>query len=235
MTRARTYALLALAVLVGTALAPFGRAQSGAPAAGSPRCYPKGSVTLRKSERVRVYRARNETTVGCLLASGERTNLDFRPYLVAYPVPAISIAGPLVGFALEGQADPNMRDDDTYINVIDLRTGEFPAGFTSKGPPFAVSRPNTYDGKVGSVKLKRNGAIAWIACRTRVNPVADYGDPRPSCVRAGAFDEVHKLDAGADDPKLLDQGRSIDPRSLRRHGSKITWTNDGRRRSATLR
>jgi hypothetical protein len=234
MTRARTSALAALTILVGVALTQTTGAHPGAAAAtGSPRCYPKGSVTLRSTERIRVYEDRDETKVGCVLATGRRTDLDFRPYLVAYPVPAISIAGHVVAFALEGQADPNMRDDDTHVFVRDLRTGEPPPEFTSEGAPFAVSHPRKYDGQVGSVKLKRNGAVAWIACRTRINP--DYGDPRPGCVRAGAFDEVHKLDAGEDDPELLDKGRLIDPRSLRRRGSRITWTNHGRRRSATLR
>jgi hypothetical protein len=179
---------------------------------------------------VRAYRARDGTTVACVLRTGTRTVLDFPPYLRAYP--AISIVGPFVALGLEGQADPNMQEDGTFIAVLDARTGEQPPRF---GAPFAVKHPGAFDGKVGSVVVKRSGGLAWIACRTPFNRVEDYGNPRPSCVRPGAYDEVHKLDAGEPVPRQLDRGRRIDPGSLRRRGDTIFWTTHRHRREATLR
>jgi len=44
--------------------------------------------------------------------------------------------------------------------------------------------------------------------------------------------EVHKLDGGGS--RLLDSGTGIDPRSLRLHGSALTWRDAKQTRSATL-
>jgi hypothetical protein len=45
--------------------------------------------------------------------------------------------------------------------------------------------------------------------------------------------EVHAAAGGHD--SVLDSGAGIDPRSLKLHGSTLTWRHDGATRRATLR
>jgi hypothetical protein len=54
-----------------------------------------------------------------------------------------------------------------------------------------------------------------------------------SVIRRGTSDiEVHKADARGS--ALIDSGQGIDVRSLRLHGSTLTWRGGGRTRSASL-
>lgn len=209
---------------------------SGA-SASKTKCARPGTTTLLANRQARVFkRNRSGVKIGCLLATGKRTGLDLPPDVVAYPRPALALAGPIVGYATEGTGDPDARPD-TRIQVVDLRTGGSPSDYAGSREdlPFATSRANFYDAKVGSLRVKTNGAVAWIACRTEQNFEEEWGDPRPSCVRPGAFDEVRKLEPGDSEPKTLDTGRRIDPRSLRLHGDRLYWLQRGKRRSAILK
>ncbi len=225
---------LGFAAAVAAAAAAMAGAHPIGEARGS-RCAPPGTVKLWASPRARVYRNRHTgSKVACWMPTGRRTVLDYPPDFVVYPPPAIAIAGPLIATAGEGTDDPDARDD-TIILVDDLRTGERAEGFRPRGAePFASSRPHAFDAKVGSMKVKPNGAVAWIACRIEDNGPEEWGDPRPNCIRRGAFNEVRKYDARSPKPKTLDRGRGIDPRSLRRKGSRIYWRHGSLRKSATL-
>jgi hypothetical protein len=199
-------------------------------AAGAADCQPAGARTLVSNHRAVVYRKRHgRSRYGCSRDNGRRTQLDQPPYFVAYP--AIALAGPVVAYAVEGASDPN-EDDDTVIAVGNLTTGRAPKGFRQS--PYASSR-RLYDAKVGSIAVRRNGAVAWIACRTDQNVDVVWGNPRPSCVRPGAPDQVIKLDAGKHKPKILDRGHHIDPSSLRRTGGRLSWISGGKLRHARLR
>jgi hypothetical protein len=150
---------------------------------------------------------------------------DPRDNVYAFGVPAIALAGPLVGYAQTG-LDEEGADFDTSVVVSDLRQPDRLVAFApaSRVAPLA---------KVGSLVLRRSGGMAWIACpETDPEPI---GDRSPSCVRRGALDRVYRLNAGTKRPQLLDKGRSIDPSSLRSRGSSVTWVSNGRRRSAALR
>jgi hypothetical protein len=76
-------------------------------------------------------------------------------------------------------------------------------------------------GIVRRAVLKRNGAFAWIQANEGTNEVlvCTY---RPCASRGFAM------------PERVDSGRGIEPQSLRLHGSRVSWLNDGERRSAPL-
>jgi len=89
---------------------------------------------------------------------------------------------------------------------------------------------------VGSLRAKPNGAVAWIQCPELTPQTSIRGNRGPTCVHPGHTDRVYKADVGSDKPVVLDRGRHIDPSSLRRADSRITWRASGRtRRTATLR
>lgn len=188
-------------------------------------------MQLVSNSKGRVYRSKRTRRVfACLLSTGRRTLLDQPPDTVVYPPPAIDLTGYYVGYAIEGTDDPE-GEEDTIMQVRDLRTSDTPAFF---GDAYATSRTDFYDAKVGSVRIRPNGSMAWIACRTRDNIPEEWGDPRPSCVRAGANDEVRIMSAGESRPRTLQIGHAIDPRSLRLRDGRISWTSRGRTRSAPL-
>jgi hypothetical protein len=106
-----------------------------------------------------------------------------------------------------------------------------------------VSKPDIEQGKVaasaglfkvGSVKVNLRGSVAWISC-SAPNGGTLVGDPRPTCIKPGAEDQVWKYEIGDQDSELLDSGVGIDPHSLRRRGGTISWTHGGEAKTASLR
>ncbi len=80
--------------------------------------------------------------------------------------------------------------------------------------------------------------MAWIACPGTSSP---SNSQNRQCRRPGPLARVYAADAQypqeEDDgrTRLLASGHRIDPSSLRLKGSRLTWRDGGRLRSATLR
>jgi hypothetical protein len=219
-------------------------AGAGADAASPPRpCNPDGSTTLAHSAEARVYQVERSRdghstlyTYGCLKESGSQVLLasDAEPAAV-FPLPSISLIGPYVGYAVDTDTDPEAPGGRmTYIEVDDLRPqepGQETAGLVVNAGHGPVAR-------VGGLKVSRTGAVAWIACPAPADgPLVS--DPRGSCTRPGAYDRVFKarLDAqGTAHVREIDQGRGIDPHSLRhaRHSS-VAWQHGKATRIEKLR
>lgn len=224
-------------VLIALALAAIAPAAASSPATTS-KCAPHGSRTLVQNAKARVYTVRDAggaedrdyTTYGCAFASGKRRSLDAPNDLTdAYSSPAIKLSGTTVGWATDF-CGPNSCD--TGVGASDL-TKDDPGGDLGGNP----AGPKHHRAvKVGSLAVKRDGALAWIACPRHNADSSTYGlgSRRPNCVHAGDRDWVMLLGATEPHAHVLDSGRGIDPSSLRRHGSMISWLHDGKRRSATL-
>lgn len=223
--------LLAIALAMAAAwasvntLAASGREHVGGSAGD---CGPARALTLAQNQHVRVfgYRDRFEGVTACLHSTREVSSLDAPPEAYAYRGPTIALAGTTVGWAIDTCGEPPCV---TRLHVRDL---EQPSRERVTGSGRG-DRPT----RIGSVRVKTNGALAWIACPARAKdpnftPVADR---RPNCIRAGAYDSVFKLDSAARKPSRLDSGHRIDPSSLRLRGSTLSWSNNGRRHSAMLR
>ena len=221
-------AAVALAVPVGSLGAP----------ASTPPCEPDGSTTLAETGTARVYKVERERggrstsyTYGCLKAFGSQVLLasDAEPAAL-FPAPAISLIGPYVGYAVDTDTDTQSPGGRmTYVEVDDLRPqepGQERAGLVVSAGPLGVAR-------VGSLKVSRRGAVAWIACPApSTGPLA--ADPSGRCTRPGAYDRVYRAvlgSSGVARVKLLDRGRTIDPRSLRRVRSGVAWRHAGKTRA----
>jgi hypothetical protein len=207
-----------------------------------PACQPEGSTTLAETPDARVYQVERQRsghstlfTYGCLRAFGSQVLLasDAEPAAL-FPRPAISLIGPYVGYAVDTDTDTSVPGGRiTYVEVDDLRPqepGKERAGLVVAAGPHDVAR-------VGSLKVSRSGAVAWIACPAPSDgPLAS--DPSGACGRPGTYARVFRasLDPdGAVRVKELDRGRAIDPSSMRRVHLGVAWRHAGKTRAAKLR
>ena len=191
-------------------------------------------VTLFKTEQVRVYGERGRgdqaQAVGCYRASGDGPILTDRYMdgrLVFHDPPAFAAFGSFVGYGVRDE-----REGRTVVEVRDVAAGwEAPVLRRLA----AAKRPHKRIG-IAEVKIGRDQALAWTTC-----PLGEIGDSymvhfHEGCESAwwGAFVRVFRARAGSTTKELLDRGRRIPPRSLRRKGDRIYWKNAGRVRSARL-
>jgi hypothetical protein len=141
----------------------------------------------------------------------------------AFRGPAITLAGPVVGYAFDACAERCT----TYVKAEDLSKTTFP------GLRLAIrsAAPDGRVAKVGSLRVDRAGDLAWIICPEPAGGNAD-GQRVPTCVRAGHRDTVLRLHGGV--LRTLDKGARIDPGSLRLTGERLSWIDAGRRSHAKL-
>ena len=183
-------------------------------------CFPRRGRTVARNGRAHVFRMRvrseGDLLFGCLLASGAYEELSFNAFR------AVDLTGPLVAFAEE-----TCRGTDgcsTELRVRDLRSFAGISRLAELGPG---EHP-----QLGSIRLKPNGAVAWIACPG--DRGASFGSNR-LCRRPGVLARVYAMHASVERERLLAVGRRIDPASLRLSGSLLTWRDGRRVRRARLR
>jgi hypothetical protein len=205
-------------------------------------CEPEGSTTLAATPDARVYRVERERgghttayTYACLRSSGSQVLLasDAEPSAI-FPLPAISLIGPYVGYAVDTDTDPSAPGGRmTYVEVDDLRPQE--PGHEQAG--LVVSAGHGDVARVGSLKVSSHGAVAWIACPAPPDgPLAS--DPNGTCTKPGTYARVFTARLGPDGAaqvKELDRGRRIDPRSLRRVHMGVAWRHGSKRRVVKMR
>jgi hypothetical protein len=179
------------------------------------RCHPVRSRTVASNAVARIYEDRDHQKWGCLFARGTPELLSDDVELIEFGPEALDLNGPLVGIAIKA-CDPEDCTND--IEVVDLRNAE--SGVLRSASPY----PGEYDvGDVGSVRVTRQGAVGWIACKFE------------DCGGRKSHTSVFALGSSSDKVRRLDFGPRIQLRSLRRTGNRLSWTNGSRRRSALLR
>jgi hypothetical protein len=185
-------------------------------------CGPRHALVLSYGTLGRAFKTRgNPDLQACLYGSRHVRDLAGPDY---FPRPAVDMSGTLVGFAIV--AGDGAEPANPSIEIEDLAK---PLG---KGRLLDLP---VFDVKVGSLRLKANGSIAWIQCPVPPNSSVD-GSERPNCVSAGrSKNSVYKRDTLTEQGfDRLDSGRQIDPSSLQLHGSRLTWIDAGSPRSAML-
>ena len=228
--------LASVAVVTGSVLA-WGASDMGA--GGSKRCRPKGSHTLIENRYARVFTERDRSSAlrgyeifGCAFSRGKEIALDVPDATFAFLPPAISLTHEIVGFAVES-CDEGTETCTTDVAGIRLTDTDIS---TQHVQGYSADPTSQQVVKVGSLRMKRNGSVAWITCPERsVQPDEVIGARHPNCVRPGDRDRVYKLEGRAGKATLLDHGRAIDPSSLRRGGSRLSWLHGRHRRHAVLR
>lgn len=199
-------------------------------------CGPADAKTIIANDRIRVYkeatRRKDEAdgdVIACLASTDVRrvlesqldTTYTFRP-------PALHLRGALIGKATD--FCDQETGCETLVTVLDLSktfTDDPVAINGSVGEPKRLV-------KVGSLRFRPNGSIAWIACSEN-DPQVFSASRQPNCVRPGRGRKwVMRKSVGSSKAEVLDTGRQIDPSSLRLSGSRLTWKKDGRRRVRQL-
>ena len=195
------------AVVVGVVCASPVSAQSSTP------CPPvKTHGVLRKDDIILYSFEKNGPNIqGCSVSTGHSVGFP-----AVFPLPAIDIDGGVVGVA-------SLQDDGEVIEAYDIKRLR------------SLRNVGVEGRRVGSLRVRSDGAVAWISCPGPqfygyLLPVAT-----PNCVRPGkAFNRVYLLTAKSRIPRLLDRGSYLDPRSLRRDGRLLTWRRNGKRHTYRL-
>jgi hypothetical protein len=218
----RSALCLAFAVLAVTPVA--------APAADRTRaaCLPKGTTTLLQNRVARVYRdgpaddSPRFAVVGCVFAKGRQIGLD-SPIegFYAHMPPALALNGTVLGWA----ATDCSQECATEVHASDLaRSPDEALNYST-----ATLREDEQV-RIGSLTVTRAGGLAWITCPRRTR-----SEVEPRCLKPGAKVGVYRKAAGFDTPtERVAFGRDIDPSSLRRRKSTISWIQGGERRTASL-
>jgi len=219
----RPRALLAAAAVLATLLlltppataalvpAPGERANS----IRAPHCTMNGARTIAANRHVRVFRARGEV-FGCRRTAN-------RAYEIGHGgqecqnndlIDSAVVAG---NFAALNVRTCGLDFTASMVKLINLRDGR--VRFASA----VLSTPGSetgYDAIRGMV-LTASGRLAWLGVRLARGGIADAEVRR-------------RLPDFSDQSVVLDRGAGIDPRSLRRGGSRVLWRNAGAARSARI-
>jgi hypothetical protein len=189
-------------------------------------CVPDGFSVVAKSARAVVAGAARNF-VGCLLARGITVDLSRTwPYMVGefseVQAPArVAVAGPYAASVVLTYFHGGSTG--TAVSIVDLRD-----------PLSGLSRVaggiNTGDtAQVPALRLRRDGAAAWIAC-----PPAKKR-ARGTCWRGSQrIKQVYAFGLSRSSPKLVGQGAKIDPASLKIGITRVRWRDGKHRRSAPL-
>jgi hypothetical protein len=225
----RVSPIFASCVFLVAAVAP------GAPAADQTRaaCFPRDSKTLAQNRVARVYSRPGpgeddveRTLEACVFSKGAGVELDSpREGMHGHVPPGLVLNGTVVGYAVVDC----FEDCSTSVEAVDLLLkppDENPINWSD-----ASRREEVV--KIGSLTVTRSGGLAWIACPRGL----DFELTRswPTCLKPGYKDTVYRDAAGPfAPPERLGIGRDIDPSSLRRKGSKLTWRQGGKLHKSTL-
>jgi len=138
--------------------------------------------------------------------------------------PIYRLAGRYVAYwDADGTAESGGR---TYsVAVHDLKRARVPYAVAAWGDRGSVYDDGIVPATITDIVLKPNRSVAWIACRTT--------RAHETRCRRPARRQLWRVDRRQD--RLLDRGRRIRPRSLRRRGSTISWRHGKARRTASLK
>jgi hypothetical protein len=211
-------ALVALAACGSSAGMPrhaAGAGGSGPPgSAAAGRCGPRSARTLAADSRARVYSTGN-AVYGCAAGAHQSFRLGAAARsLREGRVGPVALAGVDAAYGLA-----TFGVDTGSAQVIVRRLSD---GRQLRSAPATQGRlgPESVQA-VDALVVKANGAVAWIA------------EARSIISQRSAVIQVARDDARGN--SVLDSGTGIDARSLRLHGSSLSWRDGSQTRSATLR
>ncbi len=178
-------------------------------------CGPTGAHTIASDRLARVY-SRSGSVYGCSMSGSRksyRLGASSRSIHQNRAGP-VALGGALAAYGLSAYGVDTVGASVAVRRLTDgKQLKQLPATTAPLRPEFFQS--------VGSIVVKADGAVAWIGSAGSV-----IGGQRTDI-------EVHRSDARGQ--ALLASGSAIDPGSLRRHGSTLTWRDGSATRSAKLR
>jgi hypothetical protein len=183
-------------------------------------CSVPGSRTIKQIGQVRVF-----TKAGIRYACHRRVNRSFplnrtRENISFQGAYDFSVAGPYVGYSL---SYASRTDEYARVRVIDARSGRVRRSILQRLRGKVVM--------VRDLEVGRTGAVGWIVLEAT-------GCGSRGCLTVACA--VRSADGGRRfSAVLLDSGGcfedGIQPESLSRQGTSLTWSKLGQTRSANLR
>lgn len=197
----------------------------------SPDCE-GGGRSLARSSRVSVVQTPSGATFAC--TAHQKVLLSTGDLELIFSASALAIRGTRVAYGYGVYEDPNDLGG-TEVRIVDL-SEPAPADTVRRlpaGPENLV--------KVVSIRLAAHGGVAWTACRSSTIPPQRTNGRGTRCHRRGTPAWLYAAEAPASEvasqtarPRLLDQGRSLTPSSLKLSGRTVVWRSSGQRRTAKL-
>lgn len=142
---------------------------------------------------------------------------------------SVSLNGRYVGYVHEGCENDDGPACQTTVTVQGVLGQEENRG------PFSVARDLDDVGflDVPSLRVTSKGGLVFAVCEPR--RFKRVGRVRPECKRPGRPGvRIYGYPSDSDQRRTLDQGRRIDPDSIRRRGDVIYWQHGQQRRSVEL-
>lgn len=193
----------------------FGGSDGRANAKVAPGCVPAGAQVVLSNSTAAVYRDQVGGLTGCS-ASGSGFNLG--SFEFQYKPPIMALSGEMVAI-VEDSDESGIR-----IVIVALRPG---------AEAIAIGRPEE---RIGSIRVRPDGTVAWIACP--LGPDADPDkiiiSPKPECVRPRRARNrvmLFRPAQGFRDERVrqLSAASRIDPASLKMNATTVSWTRNDRR------
>jgi hypothetical protein len=197
-----------IAAITGAAAATSAQTLRHGPGA----CAPLGAQTLASDRQAVVY-SLHGSAYGCVKPDGTAYELGSATICIdATRVAPFGLASNLVAFGAE---TCGVDFSSSQVEVRSLVSGR-----TLRRAPATSKTLAEQEGGVQSVVVRRDRSVAWIA------------------VEQSLGNHQHLLQVREDDKRgdsLLDSSLAVVPSSLRLRGSRLTWRDGGKTRSATLR
>jgi len=216
-------AALALALAVGASANADVAARRPAP------CPRLGARVLAEDSKIVMYLApQPDGLIICDRTSGYREATGAGD---VFPPPAVAVSGELYVY---GDITPGTGESIDAGRLLPVNSDPPPSGAALIAGAFSGR-----DAKLIAMKLKSDGAYAWMTCEIN-GPLKAYlaTGPHARCEHPGVPIWVYKHDTRQTEGSaltLLAHGNTIDPASLRLRGSIVSWHQHGRTRTAKLR
>jgi len=211
-------AAVTVAIAVATMVAP-GPAAGRAGGFASRPCAPQGAKVTAEDGAGMVY-ALGNAVYACSAASGHSTKLGSSGFAGgpgAARVGPVALAGPYVAY---GTHTMGIDTGSSQVLLRRLSTGRV-IGTWSGFPTVLGPESST---TIEAVVAQPSGSFAWI--------VSGESIIHSSSFNVGVYEarlRVHGVSVGP-----LDQGRLIAPKSLKLHGTQLSWRHGSQTRHATL-
>jgi hypothetical protein len=175
-------------------------------------CEPFQAHTLASDRAAVVYSLDGEA-YGCSRPTGPTYKLgSVKLCIGATRVGPFALAGDVVAYGSETCGVDSSSSQAIARNLE--------SGHTLRREPATSRTLVEQEGGLQSIVVKADGSIAWIAAEQSLG-------------NHGRLLQVRKDDRGGD--TLLSSSLAVLPSSLKLHGSRLTWRDAGKLRSATLR
>lgn len=191
-------------------------AGTGPAHAGAALCRPSEARTLISNAYASLY-TRRGALYGCANGREEPVTLAFARTF--YRPPVMALAGTMSAIVINDSAN-----DFPYIQALDLG----PSGYR-----VVLRRPEE---RIGSLRIRSDGALAFIACPPGSYDAADPPiSPGTRCKRPSQTRNTVYVALPHRQLRRIVRAVQIDPASLRMSDTTLSWRQSGKRRRVLYR